>query len=356
MPPREIFPNPKQVRALTPKSEAYAEKLRSFMPPQELTDSGEIPPGYELRRPNEEERQLMMKAEQFLDETFRFFSVAPPEIHLPSLCILQKKEEDSHSMSSPAIISGHIDMHLQMMLTQFNPQLPDGARRFLHIVLHEFTHAKSKNLWTIGRKTTRRTSGLDVVTEHFQTDSSQLDSDVSNARFFIALNEAITETLTILTCESLLSSSWFRETYGENEERTRAQREKYCAENDIYDAEIVAVSQDSNGEPQSALSYKNERIVLSFLLDRIAQESTIPRQDVFRLFVQDYAEGTMERTKPLLRATFGPDILRVLAVWTPNELQTDESIYLYLKEKDPNIRDIMANNYLTKRGSIPQSL
>ncbi len=354
MPPREIFPNPKYVKALTSKSEVHANELRAFMPSDTFFDSGETPPGYERRQPTETEQHLMRQAEQFLDETFRFFSLTTPAISFPSICILQKKDEDTGTAPFSETILGNIDMHSQITLASFRPQLPDGARTFLHIALHEFTHAKSKNLWTIGRKTTRRTSGFDRIMEHVHVDSSETSKLISQEHLFVALNEAMTETLTVLTCESILASPWFQETYGEDEEKTKMQRDEFCIANTIYDAEIAASFQDSNGEMHHAVSYKNVRIVLSFLFARIAQHHTIPRQDVFRFFVQDYAEGTMERIKPLLRATFGPDILRVLSVWMPGEIENDQSIIDYLKEKDPNIRDIIANNYLTKRGSLPQ--
>ncbi len=357
MPPRKDFPNPEQIKALTPKSEGMAEDVRSVMP-FATTEVPSIPtPGHEKREANEEEIFLMGAVEHFMSAFFGHHGFREtPIINNRYVRITQKiKNESLAAFEHPQSHLGSTGLYSDIVLDAFHPDRPDGVRTFLHVAAHEFAHAKSKNQWTIGERTLRRITGFNNIIAHISTPEDPRLNRFPTKKFFNGLNEAMTEMIAILVFQDIADSQWFRETQRENEEATRELRTRATASGAIADAEIIGFSQNSNGEIQTIFAYQSELIVLDLLVRNIEEVTQTPPQEILHLFIADYAEGTMKRVTPLLRRTFGNNILRVLSVWEPNEPNNAQDIQRYLLEKDSHRRDILARQYLESHGTVPQS-
>ncbi len=359
MPPRKMFSSPEQVKALTPKSESIARGVREMMPSPTSKNPGFEFPGYEKRLPTEQEKDFIDRADRAVDDALRMFGMYNvPGIDTAEIRIHERRAQNT-SVKEPfhsAVPLGHTGVFYDMSLSAFRADRHDGARMFLHSAIHEFFHAKSNNRWNIGVKTQRRISGFNSVLSRTVPDEQGRLTMNPTADLFIGFTEAMTETLAVLTCEKLFATPWFQKTQRRNESRTASLRKAYAESHHASDAMIVKISQNDAGAVEGLIPYFTEQFALKLMMLRISDTLKIPYNTVLKTFVVDYIAGTMEHIKPLLRQTFGPDILRVLSVWTPAKLSGEgNDLFLYLKATDPKTRDVMAKDYLTKRGSLPQS-
>ncbi|MFI3157604.1 MAG: hypothetical protein QX199_15760 [Methylococcaceae bacterium] len=358
MPPRKMFSSPEQVQAVTPKSEPIARGVRAMMPGPTSTNPGFEFPGYEKRPPTEQEKDFIDRADRAVDDALRAFGIYNvPGIDAAEIRIHERLSQ-APSMKEPfysAVPLGHTSVFYDISLSAFRADRHDGARMFLHAAIHEFFHAKSNNRWNIGEKTQRRISGFHSTLSRTTTDErGRLAMDPAED-FFVGLTEAMTEMLTVIACEKLFATPWFQKTQRRGEARTASMREAYAKAHHASDAMIVKVSQNESGVVEGLTPYFMEQFTLKLIMLRISDAQKIPYNTVLKIFITDYIAGTMEHIKPLLRDTFGPDVLRVLSVWTPATLSGEgDDLFFYLKETNPHVRDVMANNYLTKRGAVPQ--
>ncbi len=357
MPPREIFPNPEQVRALTPKSERSAQSIRDAMPFSSIYPWESQPSDLEKREATPEESFLMRKAEESIDTVFAHVGYSDTAaIGMEHVRILNPSRGEEGTQDFVEHTTGFIDSFSHIVLKAFDAKATDGTREFLKTAVHEFIHAKSKNRWTIGEKTLRQICGFRQTIGRnvsFNLEESRL---VPTEVLFTAFNEAMTETLAVLVRDELFTSSWYVSTLRERERRSADERAEYAEQYGISEGAIGAMTEGPDGNMRGHVSYPFEQQALRTMMVRIANLSQMMTSDVVKAFHADYMEGTMKRVIPLLHTAYGPDILRVLAAWKTEDSEEAQSLLLqYLQEQNPQERDALAKEYLEKHGTIAQS-
>lgn len=341
-----IFPSPEHVQPLSEKSEPIAEHMRSRMPfaTQDVPDVLFL--GHEKREPTEQEIVLLNKTQEVVDAFLKPFCEHPPSsIAMEHVRILKPISPDSAQMFPQKNCSGRVGTYLNITLPQFNTEVPEGARNFLHTAIHEFIHAKASMLWQVGERTMKQVTGFSVITA--QTPNLQTGKIPVGDMFFVALNEALTEHITTMIFAELYASDWYQTQFHDNEKRTEEVREQYIALHALRDEEISGMIRYHGKQIGVIISYENERKILEILIQRIATELGLPRQEVLSLCITDFCNGTMQHIRPILQKVFGDDALRMLAIWQLHRPEMIRDLRAYLTERDSNIRAIIANNYLT---------
>lgn len=339
MPPRPRFPNPEHLRSTKGAiGDTGATRLREFIPgdrPEGASKHHLIRP--DVRQPTEEERAMLVRVEQAVDSMFfaagltNVPTISPDAMHI-------------FTPSADAQRHGYVGPFFDVGIVTLDSNAPDGARKFLHAAAHEFIHAKGKNLWTVGVNTTNRTSGFARGLGRMTMFPNNLRAPEMVRNVFVGLNEAFVETLTLFACENLLRSEWFLRTFKTQEAQTATIRREAREKLLIPDEAISSISLDTG---ETAQGYLAEQRILAVIFRRIADAAHLPKSHVLLLFEKDYVNGSMKRITPLLRHTFGPDILRVLAVWSPNTSQeTLTLLYDYLHETSPAARAAFAQKLL----------
>ncbi len=361
MPPREIFPNPEQIQALRPTNitEPLAENTRARMPFSKKNEPDvRVSGGVEERKTTSHERFYMKKAEESVDAMFqRFGQHDIPRIGMEYVRVLHP----ASSVTSTQYFLENtekrpsVDMFSAILLERLNERSLDGVRNFLHVAAHEFIHAKGGNRWTIGVNTTRQTSGFSRALGRFTPKGPQETQFTHSGIFFKAFNEAMTETLAVMACNEIYTSSWFQALQSDNEQKTLEARQAFAREHGVSDGTIASVRVDNEGVVEGGTGYLAEQRFLKLIMTHVSEATMTPFALVMNLFQQDYIEGRMERIKPLLHAAYGPDILRVLSVWNPNQNPENATLLLkYLTEPNPSLRHRHALAYIANHKPLQQ--
>lgn len=348
---RKSFPSSDQIIALPPvENEEMADIIRKQMFAQRSGVAMKGVRGYESREATSEEREILDKCEQYVDAFFSSIGQKnTPKITMERIQIFQRERGFIKSDSS-SVHFGRVGFFSNIELRGIDKSSLTPARTFLHSAVHEFIHAKAQNRWKIGASTTRNISGFKSLVSGVENSTL-----IPKAAYFQGLNEAMTETIAILVCDDLFRSSWFQKFYGVQEKKTKEIRFAHCNHNNCDDAAIVEVAVGQSGETVPIIAYEYEQQALSLLFKQISERLNIPLPQVFLTFFTDYSEGTLKRIKPLLRKAFGPNMLRLLAVWRPtNKLEDAEGLFKLLLENYPRGQEYLIKQYIIAHGGVPK--
>lgn len=345
----QIFPSPEHVQSLSEKDQTAAEYMRSRMPFATRDVPDVLFPGYEKREPTEQEIILLYVTEEYVNDFFDSACEHPPSsIAMEHVRILEPISPESEKTFSHENCTGRVGTYLNITLPQYNERAPEGARAFIHTAIHEFVHAKAATRWSVGERTMKQVTGFSVITA--RTPHAQTGKIPVGDMFFVALNEALTERITANIFAKIFASEWYQTQFSEREKLTEEIREQYAALLSLHDAEISGIIRMKDRQIGVVVAYDNERKILDTLIQCLSHTLKRTYTEILSLCIVDYCNGTMQHIRPLLREAFGNDALKVLALWQPHHPDMARDLRAYLTERDPDIREIIANNYLTNYG------
>lgn len=247
-------------------------RAQEQMPLQE-----ERPDLKEARPLRGQERQLVLEAEYAVDTLLRSFGFKPRPLDLSQVSI--KK------LPPPKEARGEVTRSDKVILSE--PNLNDPLRAlFIHDAIHELLHFKSAGGAVYGRASGFERRGFHVNSEVFPHTyrgpryQGQWPGYKPGGQkaYFRALNEAITEALTLEVLDSISP-----------ELRDRV----------------------------SADAYTLERGTLEMIIEGIAQAQGRAYRDVFMDFARAYFSGDFSGIKGPIIETYGSEVWRMIAEWRP---------------------------------------
>lgn len=223
-------------------------------------------------------------------------------------------------------------------LILINAERHQHPRDRISTILHEMTHLKGFTTFEAAADGSRRIRRFGLVAYSTIKDLHSAETEeMGDFVHFRGLNEAVVKELERKLLKKILGTKACAKFKPDD---TELKRIKLVAEKENLPEDEIRYADGSKEDPQEIIDfgtfgYRNERIVLNYIIDKILEshpEEFPDRDAVFDLFLRAHFQGDLKPLAKAIERTFGSDALRNIAMMDPNNKGTAAQVLHYLKK------------------------